>query len=152
MSEESLKIDLKIHKGKTKFLTNVDTTDNIQIDWTEIEKLANDSNGKQNRARSFEKNKSRMECFWKVQRNRSRQTPFHESEMKSLQPVWLTSNGIWILNIVLTKALVKKLATSQQAMERKILDNKIRNVTRQRTDTLKTYPTRNGNGQDTWPE
>ena len=31
VSEESLKIGLKTHKGKTKFMTNIDTTDNIQI-------------------------------------------------------------------------------------------------------------------------
>ena len=30
VNEESLKIGLKIHKGKTKFMTNIDTTDNIQ--------------------------------------------------------------------------------------------------------------------------
>ena len=29
VNEESLKIGLKIHKGKTKFITNIDTTDNI---------------------------------------------------------------------------------------------------------------------------
>ena len=32
MNEESVTIDLKIHKGKTLFRTNIDTTDNIQID------------------------------------------------------------------------------------------------------------------------
>ena len=41
MNEESLKIGLKIHKGKTKFMTNIDTTDNIQINGTEIEKVTN---------------------------------------------------------------------------------------------------------------
>ena len=35
MNEESLKIGLKIQKGKNKFVTNSDTTDNIQIDGTE---------------------------------------------------------------------------------------------------------------------
>ena len=39
VNEESLKIGLKIHKGKTKFMTNIDTTDNIQIDETETEKV-----------------------------------------------------------------------------------------------------------------
>ena len=41
VNEESLKIDLKIHTGKTKFMTNIDTTDNIQINGTEIEKVSN---------------------------------------------------------------------------------------------------------------
>ena len=41
VNEESLKIGLKIHKRKTKFMTNIDTTDNIQINGTEIEKVTN---------------------------------------------------------------------------------------------------------------
>ena len=41
VNEESLKIGLKMHKGKTKFMTNMDTTDNIQINGTEIEKVNN---------------------------------------------------------------------------------------------------------------
>ena len=39
MKEESLKTGLEIQKGKTKFMTNIDTTDNIQIDGTEIERV-----------------------------------------------------------------------------------------------------------------
>ena len=34
LNEESLKIGLKIHKGQTKFMTNIDTTDKIQINGT----------------------------------------------------------------------------------------------------------------------
>ena len=41
MNEESFKTGLKIHKGKTKFMTNIDTTDNIQTDGTEIEIVTN---------------------------------------------------------------------------------------------------------------
>ena len=41
VNEESLKTGLKIHKGKTKFMTTIDTTDNIQINGTEIEKVTN---------------------------------------------------------------------------------------------------------------
>ena len=37
LNEESLKIGLKIYRGKTKFMTNIDTAGNIQIDETEIE-------------------------------------------------------------------------------------------------------------------
>ena len=39
VNKESLKIGLKIHNGKTKFMTNIDTADNIQIGRTEIEKV-----------------------------------------------------------------------------------------------------------------
>ena len=41
VNEESLKIGLKIHKGKTNSMANIDTTDNIQINGTEIEKGTN---------------------------------------------------------------------------------------------------------------
>ena len=41
VNEEGLKIGLKIHKRKTKFVTNIDTTDNIQINGTEIEQVTN---------------------------------------------------------------------------------------------------------------
>ena len=41
VNEESLNIGLKIHKGKTKFMTNIGTTDNIQIDGTKIERVTN---------------------------------------------------------------------------------------------------------------
>ena len=41
VNEESLKIGLKIHKGKTKFMTNIDTTDNVQINGPEIENVTN---------------------------------------------------------------------------------------------------------------
>ena len=41
VNEESLKIGLKIQKGKTKFITNIDTTDKIQINGTEIEMVTN---------------------------------------------------------------------------------------------------------------
>ena len=37
VNEESLNVGLKIHKGKTEFKTNIDTTDNIQINGTETE-------------------------------------------------------------------------------------------------------------------
>ena len=41
VNEESVKIGLKIHRGKTKYMTNIDTTENIQINKTEIEKVTN---------------------------------------------------------------------------------------------------------------
>ena len=37
VNEDSLKIALKIHKGKIEFITNTDTTDNKQTDGTKTE-------------------------------------------------------------------------------------------------------------------
>ena len=39
MYEERLKIGLNTHKGKTKSMTNIGTTDNIHIDGIETEKV-----------------------------------------------------------------------------------------------------------------
>ena len=39
VNEEILKTGLKTQKGKTKFMTNIDITDNMQIDGTEVEKV-----------------------------------------------------------------------------------------------------------------
>ena len=41
VNEESLKIGLEMYGGKTKFITNIDTTDNIHTDGTEIGKATN---------------------------------------------------------------------------------------------------------------
>ena len=39
MNSESKKIGLKIHKGKTKFMTNYDTNESIEIENEQIEKV-----------------------------------------------------------------------------------------------------------------
>ena len=102
VNEVSLEIGLSRHKGETKSMTNVDTTDNIQIEKvTNFKYLgANNSNGTMYKARSFVKNKSRTRCFGKAQRNLSGQAPSHESETKGFQPVCLISYGISMSNIV----------------------------------------------------
>ena len=38
---KGLKTGLKIHKRKTKLMTNIDTIDNVPISGTEIEKVTN---------------------------------------------------------------------------------------------------------------
>ena len=78
-----------------------------------------------------------MERLWKVQRNISEQAPFHESRKKSPQPVCLTSNDVWMSNMIPFKRISRELETSQRAMERTILTVKLKdricNTIRQRT-------------------
>ena len=103
-NEESLKIGLKIHKGKTKSMTNIDTTDNIQMEGTEIEKVTNYKYLRQTVAME---NKTRQKVligikrgwsevclffclfgfFLKEQRNLFEKALSHESRKKGLQPV-----------------------------------------------------------------
>ena len=72
VNEDSFKIGFKIHvyKGKIKSMKNIDTTDNIQIDGTKIEKVTNFKylgqtiamlKKKYKKRRNFDKNKCRME-------------------------------------------------------------------------------------------
>ena len=51
-------------------MTNIDTTDNMQTDGTATDKVTiniwdKNSNGKEDKERNFDNNKSRLECFWK---------------------------------------------------------------------------------------
>ena len=74
------------------------------------------------------KNKSRMECFWKVQRNLSGLAPSPKSNkifMQSAVSACLASNDIWMSNVSY-KSIVKTLETYQRAMERKMLSVKLK--------------------------
>ena len=79
VNEESFKICLTLHEGKTKIMININTTDNMHIDGTEIEKVTNykyigQTIAMKNKTRQevFDTNKSGMECYCKEQRNLSR--------------------------------------------------------------------------------
>ena len=55
-------------------MTIIDTTDNIHINGTEIDNVTNykyvgQTIAMENRTRSFNQNKSRMECFGKVEKS-----------------------------------------------------------------------------------
>ena len=80
-------------------MTNIDTTDSMQINGTEIEKGTNykylvQTIVMENRTKpkkSFDKNKSMLEWFffvfvffWKVQKYRSGEAPSHESKKKNV--------------------------------------------------------------------
>ena len=87
LNEESLKTGLMIHKGKTKFMTNIDTTDNIQTNRTEIVKATNykylgQTIAMENRTKQeiLIKIKAGWGVFWKVQGNLSGQASSHESK------------------------------------------------------------------------
>ena len=91
VNEESLKTCVKTHKGKTKFMTNIDTTDNIQINGTEIEKVTNykylgqtiaiENSTKQDVSIKI---KAGWSVFLKIQRNLPRQAPSYEFKKKGL--------------------------------------------------------------------
>ena len=144
VNEKSLKIGLKIHKGKSKLITHIDTTDNIQINGTEIEEVTNYKYLGQTIAmenRTKQEVSIRVNTGWSVFR-KYREIPLDRNLPMSLKrkafnqcilPALTYGCQTWFL----TKALVKKLEASQQAMERKMLNvqllNRIRNtIIRQR--------------------
>ena len=142
---ESLKIGLKIHQGKTKLMTNIGTTDNVQMDGTEIEKVTNCKYLEQTIAME---NRTRQEVFIRIKAGCSFFLKYREISLDRHIPMSLKIKifNQCVLSAMtygcqtwsLTKALVKKLVTSQPAMERKMLNvklkDRIRNtITRQRT-------------------
>ena len=140
VNEESLKIGLKIHKGKTKLMKNIDTTDNIQMKGTEIEKYLGQNIAMENSTK--QEDSIRTKAGWSVF-GKYRETFLDKHLPMSLKrkvfnqcvlPAITYRCQTWSL----TKALVKKLETSQRAMERRLLnvklEDRIRNTTiRQRT-------------------
>ena len=145
MHEESLKIGLKIRRGKTKFMTNIDTTDNIQIDGTKIEKMTYHRYLGQTTAME---NRTKQEVSIRVKAGWSVFGKYREIFLDRHLPMSLKRKVFnqCVLPAVtygcqtwsLTKALVKKLETSQRAMERKMLDVKLKDricntIIRQRT-------------------
>ena len=167
VNEESVKIGLKIHQGKTKHMTNIDTTDNIQINETEIEKVTNYKYLGQTIARETRRQKEvpiRINSGWSVfgkyrEIFLDRHLPTSQKRKvfnQCVLPAMTYGCQTWSL----TKALVKKLETSQRAMERKMLNvklkDRIRNTNiRQRTrvtDKVQYVTIRNGNTPDTSPD
>ena len=133
VTEESLKIGLKIHKGKTKSMTNIDTKDNIQINGTEIDKVTSYKYLGQTIAmetRTKQEVSIRIKAGWNVFGK------YREIFLDRYLPMGL--QGKVFNQCVLpampyrcqtwsfTKAVVKKLETSQWAMERKMLNVKLK--------------------------
>ena len=138
--EESLKIGLKIQKGKTKFMTDIDTTDNIQINGTAIEKMTNYKYLGQTIAMENSTKQEvsiRIKAGWSVF-GKYREIFLDRHLPMSLKrkvfnqcvlPAMTYGSQTWSL----TKALVKKLETSQRAMERRMLNVKLKDRIRNTT-------------------
>ena len=107
-------------------MTNIDTADNIQIDRTEIDKvtsyeyLGQTIAMENNNLRSFHEDKSRLECFGQYRETfldrhlpmNLKRNVFNQCVLRAMTYGCQTGS--------LTKALARKLETSQRAMERKM--------------------------------
>ena len=114
MYEETLKISLKIHKVNTKSVTNIDTTDSIPIDGTEIKKPTNYEYLGQKIAME---NRTRQEVLIGIKAGWSVFAKCREIFLDKLHASkkerFFTSNETWMPNMVITKTSVEKLETSQ---------------------------------------
>ena len=143
--KNSLKIGFKIHTGKTKLMTNIDITDNIQINGVEIEKVTNFKYLGQTAAME---NRTKREALIRIKAEWSAFGKYREifldrhlpvsPETKVFNQCDLPAMTYGCQTWSLTRALVKKFETSQRAMERKMLNvklkDRIRNtITRRRT-------------------
>ena len=133
VNEEDLKTGLKIRKGKTKFMSYIDTTDNMQIDGTEIEKMTNYKYLGQTIAME---NRTKQEVSMRIKSGWSVSGKCIEIFLDTYRPMSLKRKVFnqCVLPAMtygcqtwsLTEALVRKLETSQRAMGRKMLNVKLK--------------------------
>ena len=76
LNRESKRIGLTMHKEKTKYMTNYDTDENIEIEGRTLERVSSYKylgqtlkNGGHHKRRSYDESKSRMDELWKIQRH-----------------------------------------------------------------------------------
>ena len=142
VNEESLETGLKIHKGKTKCMANIDTTDNIRINGTEREKVKYLGQTKAMKNTTKQEVSIRIKAGWSVfgkyrEISLDRHLPM-SLKRKVFNQCVLPAMTYGCRTWSLTKVLVKKLETSQRAMKRKMLNVKLKDricntITGQRT-------------------
>ena len=128
LNEENLKTGFKIHERNPKFMTNIDTTGNLQTDGTEIEKVANYrylgqtiEMKKSTRQEVSIRIKAQWSVFWKyLEIFQNRHLPM-SVERKVFNQCVLPAMTYRCQTWSFTKGLVKKLETSQRVMERNML-------------------------------
>ena len=137
LNRQSKKIGLKIHKGKTKFMTNFQTDESIEIENEKIEKV--DSYKYLGQTVKMQDNtrdevltriKAGWRCFGRYKDNRChKKLPLvHRKRVfdQCVLPTMTYGCETWIT----TKFLEQKLRSAQRAMERKMLNITLRDKVR----------------------
>ena len=134
LNSESLKVGLKILKGKTKYMTNHADSEDIPIDQqknekvTEIKYLGQTTHLKDTtKEEIYARIREAWSCLRKNIRKYSRinNSPFHLKKQvmgQCILPTMTYGCQTWSLN----KQTTNKLRTAQRAMERKMLDLKLK--------------------------
>ena len=132
LNSESLKVGLKVHKGKTKYMINHADSEDIQIDQQKIEKvtefkyLGQTTHLKDTtKEEIYARIRAAWSCFGKNKEMlQDRQLPISLKKQvmdQCVLPTMTYGYLTWSLN----KQMTNKPRTAQRAMERKLLDLKL---------------------------
>ena len=133
LNPESLKVSLKIHKGKTKYMTNHADSEDILIDQQTIEKvtefkyLGQTTHLKDTtKEEIYARIRAVWSCFGKnTEIPQDKQLPISLKKQvmdQCILPTMTYGCQTWSLN----EQVTNKLRTAQRAMERKMLDLKLK--------------------------
>ena len=133
LNSESMKVGLKIHKGKTKYMTNYADNEDILIGQQKIEKvtefkyLGQTTHLKDTtKAEIYARIRAGWSCFGKNKEIlQDKQLPISLKKQvmdQCILPTMTYGCQTWSLN----KQMTNKLRTAQRAMERKMLDLKLK--------------------------
>ena len=133
LNSESLKVGLKIHKGKTKYMTNHADSEDILIDQQKIEKvtefkyLGQTTHLKDTLKKKYmPESEQRGAVLEKIRKySRINNSPFHLKKQVMDQCI-LPTMTYGCQTCSLNKHMTNKLRTAQRAMERKMLDLKLK--------------------------
>ena len=133
LNSESLKVGLKIHKGKTKYMTNHADNEDLLIDQQKIEKLTEFKYLGQTthlkdatKEEIYARIRAAWSCFGKKQGNlQDKQLPISHKKQVMDQCI-LPTMTYGCQTCSLNKHMTNRLRTAQRAMERKMLDLKLK--------------------------
>ena len=145
INDESKKIGLKIHRGKTKYMTNFNTNKKILVENTEIEKVDEYKYLGQNiemRDKTAKEVQKRIRAAWSVFGKykyifANKEIPIslkRKTFNSCIIPTMIYGCETWTI----TKSIAHKLKVCQRAMERKILGIKLTDKTPNTTMREKT--------------
>ena len=133
LNSESLKVGLKTHKGKTKYMTNYADSEDILIDQQKIEKVTEFKYLEQTthlkdttKEEIYARIRAAWSCFGKNKEIlQDKQLPISLKKQVMDQCI-LPTMTYGCQTCSLNKQMTNKLRTAQRAMERKMLDLKLK--------------------------
>ena len=134
LNSESLKVGLKIHKGKSKYMTNHADSEDIPTDQQKIEKVTEFKYIGQTthlkdtlKKKYMPESEQRGVVLEKIRKYfKINNSPFHLKKKQVMDQCILPTMTYGCQTWSLNKEMTNKLRTAQRAMERKMLDLKLK--------------------------